>query len=332
MTRHPASPRRHHPQLLLAKGFHLWQFTAPMRLRPTTPAVLLLLALATPAGTVAVAQEKKPAATKPAAPAKKPAAAKTKPAAPPAPATPPSSPTPPPPAAGNPAAADANRSKALVRAISTQEKSEKAGEVFRQFMEGSAEERSQLVADAAKNSAEALAYFTDSPNRDFKPLSIQILGTVTSPSSPDRVFFPYFVATDKNPLGFVTVVVETAQGFRVDWASFKRGHDQKLEAFLSEKKPGTSMSALLGISRAHIFGDEGPSGGEAKFHAFTVEMPPPPLTADPPKAYIEKDSETGQLLASKLGWTRGHLCWLTITWEGTTTPLLKIKAYQPYAK
>jgi hypothetical protein len=127
-------------------------------------------------------------------------------------------------------------------------------------------------------------------------------------------------------------VVETPQGFRVDWASFRRGHDQKLETFLTEKKPGSSMSALLGISRSHIFGTEGPAGGEGKFHAFTVEMPPPPLTEDPPKAYIEKNSETGQLLASKLGWTRGHLCWLTVTWEGTPSPHLKIKAYQPYAK
>jgi hypothetical protein len=38
------------------------------------------------------------------------------------------------------------------------------------------------------------------------------------------------------------------------------------------------------------------------------------------------------MIASKLGWTRGHLCWLTIGWEGTSTPILKIKAYQPYAK
>jgi hypothetical protein len=220
----------------------------------------------------------------------------------------------------------------LVRAITAQEKSEKAGDVFRQFMEGNPEQRSQLVSDPAKNSAEALKYFTESPNRDFKPLSIQILGTVTSPSVPDRVFFPYFVATDKNPLGFVTVVVETADGFRVDWASFSRGHDSTLESFLSEKKPGSSLSALIGISRTHIFGDEGPAGGEDKFHAFSIEMPPPPLTEDAPKAFIEKESETGTMIASKLGWTRGHLCWLTIGWEGTSTPILKIKAYQPYAK
>lgn len=199
-------------------------------------------------------------------------------------------------------------------------------------MEGNPEQRSQLVSDPAKNSAEALKYFTESPNRDFKPLSIQILGTVTSPSVPDRVFFPYFVATDKNPLGFVTVVVETADGFRVDWASFSRGHDSTLESFLNEKKPGSSLSALIGISRTHIFGDEGPAGGEDKFHAFSIEMPPPPLTEDAPKAFIEKESETGTMIASKLGWTRGHLCWLTIGWEGTSTPILKIKAYQPYAK
>lgn len=302
-----------------------------MRLRLKLPAVLLL-ALAVLPGSPVAAQEKKPAATpkkpaatKPAAPAKKPAAAKPQPAAPAKPAE--GSP-----GAARPGAADPNRSKALVRAITAQEKSEKAGEVFRQFMEGTAEERSKLVADPAKNSAEALKYFTESPNRDFKPLSIQILGTVTSPSVPDRVFFPYFVATDKNPMGFVTVVVETSEGFRVDWASFLRGHDLNLETFFSEKKSGSSVSALLGISRAHIFGSEGPAGGEAKFHAFTIEMPPPPLTEDPPKAYIEKDSDTGKLLASKLGWTRGHLCWLTATWEGGEKPLLKIKAYQPYAK
>ena len=292
----------------------------------------LLLSLVMLPGSLAAAPEKKPAA--PATPAKKPAAAKTAPAKP-TPAKPKPAPEDDGPGPGaNRAAAtpDPNRAKALVRAITAQEKSEKAGDVFRQFMEGNPEQRSQLVSDPAKNSAEALKYFTESPNRDFKPLSIQILGTVTSPSVPDRVFFPYFVATDKNPLGFVTVVVETADGFRVDWASFSRGHDSTLESFLSEKKPGSSLSALIGISRTHIFGDEGPAGGEDKFHAFSIEMPPPPLTEDAPKAFIEKESETGTMIASKLGWTRGHLCWLTIGWEGTSTPILKIKAYQPYAK
>jgi hypothetical protein len=294
----------------------------------------LLLSLVMLPGSLAAAPEKKPAA--PATPAKKAAAAKTAPVKP-APAKPKPAPAPEedgPGSEANRAAAtpDPNRAKALVRAITAQEKSEKAGDVFRQFMEGNPEQRSQLVSDPAKNSAEALKYFTESPNRDFKPLSIQILGTVTSPSVPDRVFFPYFVATDKNPLGFVTVVVETADGFRVDWASFSRGHDSTLESFLSEKKPGSSLSALIGISRTHIFGDEGPAGGEDKFHAFSIEMPPPPLTEDAPKAFIEKESETGTMIASKLGWTRGHLCWLTLGWEGTSTPILKIKAYQPYAK
>lgn len=308
-----------------------------MRLRSKLPAVLLL-ALAMLPGSPVAAQEKKaagnqkkPVPAKPAAPAKKPAPAKTpaKPAKPPAPDQPADAPPAGPKRNG---AADPNRSKALVRAITAQEKSEKAGEVFKQFMEGTAEERSKLIADPAKHSAEVLKYFTESPNRDFKPLSIQILGTVTSPSVPDRMFFPYFVATDKNPLGFVTVVVETADGFRVDWTSFVRGHDLNLDTFFSEKKPGSSVSALLGISRSHIFGDEGPAGGEGKFHAFTVEMPPPPVTQDAPKAFVEKESETGKLLGSKLGWTRGHLCWLTVAWEGDAKPLLKIKAYQPYAK
>lgn len=310
-----------------------------MRLRPTIPA-LLALALALAPGPPVAAQEKKPAA-----PPKKPAATKPaqKPAAKPAakPASKPSASEKPAPSKSNgaaspeaprPGAAEANRSKALVRAITAQEKSEKAGEVFRQFMEGTAEERSKLVADATKNGPEVIKYFTESPNRDFKPLSIQILGKVTSPSVPDRLFFPYFVATDKNPLGFVTVVVETPEGFRVDWTSFVRGHDLNLDNFFSEKKPGSSVSALLGISRSHIFSGEGPTGGEAKYHAFTIEMPPPPLTEDAPKAFVEKDSETGQLLGSKLGWTRGHLCWLTLTWQAGDPPILKIQAYQPYAK
>jgi hypothetical protein len=316
----------------VAQAIHLWQFTGPMRLRSKLTAVLLL-ALALQPGRSVHAQEKKgstppkkPAATKPAAPAKKPAPAK--------PQAPPKSPAagggsaPGPRAAG----ADANRSKALVRAITAQEKSEKAGEVFRQFMEGTTEERAKLVADPAKNAAEVIKYFSESPNRDFKPISIQILGTVTSPSVPDRMFFPYFVATDKNPLGFVTVVVETPEGFRVDWTSFVRGHDLNLEQFFTEKKPGSSISALLGISRSHMFGGEGPPGGENKFHTFAIEMPPPPITQDAPKAFVEKDSETGKLLGSKLGWTRGHLCWLTVGWEAGTPPVLKIKAYQPYAK
>jgi hypothetical protein len=306
-----------------------------MRLRSQLPAALLLALALLPGSPVAAqekkpaAQAKKPAATKPAATPKKPAPAK--PQAPPAaPAKPANGGQAPGAARGGPA--DPNRSKALVRAITAQEKSEKAGEVFRQFMEGTAAERAKLVADPAKNGPEVLKYFTESPNRDFKPLSIQILGTVTSPSVPDRVFFPYFVATDKNPLGFVTVVVETTDGFRVDWTSFVRGHDLNLDSFFTDKKPGSSVSALLGISRSHIFGGEGPAGGEAKYHAFAIEMPPPPLTQDAPKAFVEKDSETGKLLSSKLGWTRGHLCWLTAAWEGAESPVLKIKAYQPYAK
>lgn len=216
-------------ELLVARRFHLWQFTGPMRLRSKLPAILLL-ALAMLPGTPVAAQEKKATGNQ-----KKPVPAK--------PSTPSKKPTPAKPAA--------------------------------------------------------------------KP---------ATPAAPSEV-----PSAGAKRTG-------AADGFRVDWTSFVRGHDLNLDTFFSEKKPGSSISALLGISRSHLFGDEAPAGGEDKFHAFTVEMPPPPVTQDAPKAIVEKDSETGKLLGSKLGWTRGHLCWLTVAWEGGAKPMLKIKAYQPYAK
>lgn len=284
-----------------------------------------LLALWAPAGMLMAQANKKPAPQKP-APAAQKSAAPAKNAGAAASGTGGAA------AASPEAPADPNRSKALVRAITAQEKSEQAGEVFKQFIEGTPEQRAKLVADQAKYGAEALKYFKESPNRDFKPVSIQILGTVTSPSAPDRMFFPYFVATDKNLLGFVTVVVETKDGFKVDWNSFSRGHDQNLEKFLDEKKPGSSMVSLVGVSKTHIFGD-GPPGGEAKNDAYSIEMPPPPALKDPAKAFVVKTSETGKQMSEKLGWSRGHLCWLTLSWEGSAAaPLLQIKAYQPYAR
>lgn len=280
-----------------------------MRVRLISRLLFLLAPALLPAGMVVGAPEKKPPPKKPATPAR-PAGDKPTPAVPEAPAQ--------------------ARAKAIARAISAQEKSEKAGGIFKTFMEGTTEERVKAVAEPTKYAAEATKYFESNPNRDFKPLSIQILGTVNSPSQPDRLFFPYFVATDKNRRGFVTVVLETADGFRVDWNTFYRGHDFNLETFLSEKTPGSSIVYLVGISKTHIFG-EGPPGGEAKNLAYSIEMPPGLPDQDPVKTFVAKDSDIGKLMNEKLSWSRGHLCWLTLTFEGTG-PYLKIKAYQPYAK
>ena len=230
-------------------------------MRLLAPAMML-------AGVSADAQERRPPANRPANPgratppkpdpARKPAAGKSTNGNPAA--DNPAADTPGP--AGSETQAQA-RAKAITRAITAQEKSEKAGVVFQKFIEGTTEERVKLLAEPAKHGAEATKYFESSLNREFKPLSIQILGTVSPPSQPDRLFFPYFVATDKNQRGFVTVVLETSDGFKVDWNSFYRGHDFDLGGFLAEKKPGSTIVFLVGISKAHIFGDA-PPGGEAK--------------------------------------------------------------------
>ncbi len=296
---------------------HLCHLTGPMR--PTRWIVLtLLLGLLGWSGPPAFAQQKKKPAVKTTP------AAKTTPKPAPAPPTP----TP----AGGPTPEQVQaRNEAVTRLISAQEKSEEAGKVFRQFMEGTPEARAKLVADAAAKGPEVLKYFKESPNREFSPLAIQILGTINSEAQPDRLFFPYYVATDKNPMGFVVVMLETKDGFKVDWNTFSRGHDQPLEQFLEEKKPGSALVALLGISKGHIFSDA-PPGGEEKWSAYTLEMPPPKVVDDPAKAFVETSSELGRTLKEKIGWSKGHLCWLTLNFEGKDQPYLKIKAYQPYAK
>ena len=291
-----------------------------MRVRLLCRVLLVLAPALLPVGLATGAPETKPPAKKPAA--KKPAAPARPAPAKPAPAEP-----------ADPAATQGSnqaRALALTRAIAAQEKSEKAGSVFKQFIEGPPAERVKAVAEPAKYGPEAAKYFESNPNRDFKPLGIRILGTVNSPSQPDRLFFPYFVATDKNRRGFVTVVIETVDGFKVDWNTFSRGHDVDLQTFLSEKKPGSTIVFLVGISKSHIF-SEGPPGGEARNLAFTIDMPPGPIEEDPAKAFVDKASDVGKLMNAKLSWSPGHLCWLTLAFEGDG-PFLTIKAYQPYAK
>ncbi len=220
----------------------------------------------------------------------------------------------------------------IVKAITTTEKSEKAGELFRKFLEAKgADDRMGMILDPDKNGESLKKYFASSPNREFRPLAVQILGTVTMPSQKDRLIFPYFVATDKNKLGFLTAVVETPDGFKVDWVNFSRGHDQSLEAFLDAKKIGDAKTFLVGISKTHAFGDQ-PPGGEAKYDAYGLEMPAPRNDGDPPVIFIEKASEAGKLLSAKLGWSKGHLCYLTLAYEGGDKPYLKARAYESYAK
>lgn len=290
--------------------------------------LLLLLGLLGPGLPPVAAQQKKKtpakAATKP-APAPKPDPA-------PAPANNPGvAPTPGSTPMGPALEQVRARNEALARMITAQEKSEEAGKVLRQFIEGTPEERTKLVADAATNGPAVLKYFKESPNRDFEPLAVQILGTISSESQPDRLFFPYFIATNKNPMGFVVVMIETKDGFKLDWNTFSRGHDQDLEGFLEAKKPGSAMVSLVGISRGHVF-SEAPPGGEEKWDAYVLDMPPPKAVDDLVKAFVEASSATGKTLRSKIGWSKGHLCWLTLGFEGGAQPYLTIKAYQPYAK
>ncbi|MGI8602643.1 MAG: hypothetical protein ACR2OZ_06540 [Verrucomicrobiales bacterium] len=219
-----------------------------------------------------------------------------------------------------------------MKSIETREKSELAGAVFKKFLEAkTADERLALVADAARHTADIQKYFESSPNRKFTPLTVQILGSVTSPSNPNVTLFPYFVATDKNKLGFVTVVIETRDGFKVDWPTFALGHDQSLEEFLTAKKAGDTKTFLVGIAKTHIFGDA-PPGGEAKWAAYAIEMPMPREDLDPEKVFAEKESPVGRQLASRLGWAKGHLCRLTILVDGGNMPFLRATGYEPYAK
>jgi hypothetical protein len=239
-------------------------------------------------------------------------------------------------AAGSGAVADpkrkADRDAALMRAINAGEKSEAAGEVFKRFLENkTAAEKLKLIVDPGKNSADVEKYCTTSPNREYKPLGVQILGTVAIPSRPGKMLFPYFVATDKNKSGFIVTVLETDQGFRVDWNTFAKGQDNSLGKFLKEKKSGSTISILLGISKGHIFSDA-PAGGEAKWDAYNIDMPQAPEELDQPKFFVEKNSPTGQTLAKNLGWLKGHLCQVTLSFEGGDTPYLIGKSYEPYVK
>jgi hypothetical protein len=220
----------------------------------------------------------------------------------------------------------------VLKAVETREKSEEAGAVFKRFLEAkTAEERIALVLDAHKNGPAVQKYFASSPNRTFKPMAVQILGSVSSPSAPGQIIFPYFVATDRNMMGFVTTVVQTKDGFKVDWPTFERGHDQSLEDFLTDKKRGEEKRFLLGIAKTHIFGDA-PAGGEAKWAAYVIEMPLPREDQDPAKIFVEKDSAIGRDLGTKLGWAKGHLCYLTLVFDGGEKSFLKVTGYEPYAK
>jgi hypothetical protein len=311
-------------------------------------AAALVLAVSADAP-MAAPETKKPAdptnkksAAKPTSPpgGNKPGAPKTTPAPPtpgpstPSPAKPATSPAKPAgsPSKSDPAAPGDPRNTAVMKAIETRERSEDAGAVFKQFLDAkTVEARLALILDPAKNGPALEKYFANSPNHNFKPMAVQILGSVSSPSAPDQTIFPYFVATDKNMMGFLTAVVQTKDGFKVDWPTFERGHDQSLEDFLAGKKQGEAKTFLLGIAKTHIFGDA-PAGGEAKWTAYVIEMPLPREDQDPAKIFVEKESEIGRNLATKLGWAKGHLCFLTLVFDGGEKAFLKVTGYEPYAR
>ncbi|MCW1926370.1 hypothetical protein OKA05_27715 [Luteolibacter arcticus] len=143
------------------------------------------------------------------------------------------------------------------------------------------------------------AYHTDTPDGPTKTLSLTVDASHDDPEKGTNLF-TYRVGTETHPKGFPVAILQTPDGWKVDWETFVEFRDDHFRRFATGE--GSDIGAFhLVVRNTHYFG--APFSGIDKLTAFRVD---PPLLERDQYAFVPTGSELHKTLAAATEW--GHPC------------------------
>ena len=148
----------------------------------------------------------------------------------------------------------------------------------------STDERIKHIRRGSALKSKVEEYHTNHQQSDFRITETQIMGAGRRLDDPTKFVFPYYVATTKNPYGFMVLIYEESDGMKLSWEQFVLGQDYPLQEFLMRED--TEPYEFLGaITQAHIFDPAFSEQDKAGLIAVNIDLPRVAL-ADKPVAYV----------------------------------------------
>jgi hypothetical protein len=185
-------------------------------------------------------------------------------------------------------------------------KSEEAGAAYMAFLDAkTTAERIKHIRRGAELKSKVEEYHTTHVQADFKVTENQIMGAGRRLDDPTKFVFPYYVATTKNPFGFLVMIYEEKDGMKLSWEQFVLGQDYPLQEFLM-RKDTESYEFLGAITQAHIFDPDFSDAEKEKLVAVNIDLPRVAF-ADKPVAYVGRASTIGKQLVDALPWGKRQL-------------------------
>ncbi|MDA0812180.1 MAG: hypothetical protein O3C21_07330 [Verrucomicrobia bacterium] len=185
-------------------------------------------------------------------------------------------------------------------------KSEEAGAAYMAFLDAkSTDERIKYIRRGSEIKSKVEEYHTTHVQRDFKVTETQIMGAGRRLDDPTKFVFPYYVATTKNPYGFLLMIYEEEDGMKLSWEQFVLGQDYPMQEFL-ERKDTEPYEFLGAITQAHIFDPDFSESEKEKLIAVNIDLPRVAF-ADKPVAHVDRASPIGKQLEEALPWGKRQL-------------------------
>jgi hypothetical protein len=113
-----------------------------------------------------------------------------------------------------------------------------------------------------------------------------------------RRLLSYLIATEAQPAGFPVAVVETPDGWKIDWETFVEFRDDHFGRFAAGQGGETGAFHVL-VRNTHYFGE--PFPGSDQLTAFRLD---PPLPDRNHYAFVPTGSELHKTLAGATEWGR----------------------------
>jgi hypothetical protein len=158
--------------------------------------------------------------------------------------------------------------------------------------------RAKHVLHPERVSKKMEAYHADVPDGPTTALSLAVIDTSQDDAGKEAHLFTYLVGTETYPKGFPVVIVQTPEGWKVDWESFVEFRDDHFRRFAAGEGSDAGDFHLF-VRNFHYFG--APFPGSNKLTAFRVD---PPMTERDQYAFVTTGSDLHKTLAAATEW--GH--------------------------
>lgn len=130
----------------------------------------------------------------------------------------------------------------------------------------------------------------DNPEGPIQALSLKVEHSETDRTT-GRMLFIFQVATPVVPAGIPVAVMETADGWKVDWESFTEFHDDRFKKFADGSAPGPEDFHLI-ARNTHYLGE--PFEGIERYTTYRVD---PPMADRGHYAFVATGSDIQKKLA-----------------------------------